>query len=468
MIGRADIEQRVREWGLREDVVEKDYVIGWLLWGIGSEATLGEMWAFKGGTSLKKCYIETYRFSEDLDFTILPGGPVAPVDVGPPLRLALDRVAEESGIDFSQQAPALHGHPSGKYTEGRVYYVGPRRTPRVASVKLDLSASEKIVRPTVQRPIAHPYPDALPGPGVVRCYCFEEVFAEKIRALGERGRPRDLYDVVNLYRREDQQAAAVAPEIRQVLIEKCQTKGVPVPTLASVQTTERLEETRSEWENMLRHQLPELPPFNDFWNVLPEIFAWLESTSTAPVLQSLQVAAEPVEPTWVPPATVSVWGGAVPLETVRFAAANHLCVELGYKGSRRIIEPYSLRRSRAGNLLLYAVRADNGEPRAYRVDRIESVRVTQRTFIPRYRIEFASTGGLHAPSLTTRRAVLSPSRARRSSSSGVIYIIECPYCQKRFRRSSTRDLNLNEHKTPGGHRCSGSGRRGYLVDTQLS
>ncbi len=69
MISRADIDQRVREWGLREDVIEKDYVIGWLLWGIGSDATLGEKWAFKGGTSLRKCYVETYRFSEDLDFT---------------------------------------------------------------------------------------------------------------------------------------------------------------------------------------------------------------------------------------------------------------------------------------------------------------------------------------------------------------------------------------------------------------
>ena len=27
-------------------------------------------WVFKGGTCLKKCYFETYRFSEDLDFTL--------------------------------------------------------------------------------------------------------------------------------------------------------------------------------------------------------------------------------------------------------------------------------------------------------------------------------------------------------------------------------------------------------------
>jgi len=37
----------------------------------------------QGGTCLKRCYIETYRFSEDLDFTVLPGGPFRPEDVEP-------------------------------------------------------------------------------------------------------------------------------------------------------------------------------------------------------------------------------------------------------------------------------------------------------------------------------------------------------------------------------------------------
>jgi hypothetical protein len=74
MIRRADIDDRVREWGLRADVVEKDYVLGWVLWGVGTEPVLSERWIFKGGTCLKKCYLETYRFSEDLDFTRATGG----------------------------------------------------------------------------------------------------------------------------------------------------------------------------------------------------------------------------------------------------------------------------------------------------------------------------------------------------------------------------------------------------------
>ena len=69
MIGRIDIEQRVREWNLRADIVEKDYVLGWLLWGIGTEPVFRETWAFKGGTCLQKVF-GLGRYSEDLDFTL--------------------------------------------------------------------------------------------------------------------------------------------------------------------------------------------------------------------------------------------------------------------------------------------------------------------------------------------------------------------------------------------------------------
>ena len=132
MITRLDIEERVREWGLREDVVEKDYVIGWVLWGIGTDEKLSADWAFKGGTSLKKCYLETYRFSEDLDFTVLPGGPIRAEDLSPIIQRVLERVYQESGIVFTDRPALLKSHPSGNYTEGRVYYRGPRNTPGVA------------------------------------------------------------------------------------------------------------------------------------------------------------------------------------------------------------------------------------------------------------------------------------------------------------------------------------------------
>lgn len=462
MISRIDIEERVREWDLREDVVEKDYVLGWLLWGIGSDPDLSEQWAFKGGTCLKKCYLETYRFSEDLDFTVLPGGPVNSDDVMPILERVLRRVGDESGINFAQRAPRLRTPAENRYTEGRVYYIGPRQSPMVASVKLDISGAEVIARPTVSRTIVHPYPDQLPAPGTVRCYAYEEVFAEKIRAMGERGRPRDLYDIVNLYRREDLRDKQSL--VHDVLEEKCRSKGVPVPTLASIEQAETRAELESEWTNMLGHQLPATPPFIAFWAELAQLFAWLEGRLTPVRPDRISVPSAGAEDTtWTPPRTVSIWGGRSSLESIRFAAANRLCVELGYQGSRRVIEPYSLRRSSAGNILLYAVRADSREPRAYRVDRIESVRVTDRSYTPVYSVELDTVNPAYAPPVA---APAGPRRAsrRRAGTGGTIYVIECPYCHKKFRRKKN-DTTLRPHKTPQGDRCYGRGR-GYLIDTQ--
>lgn len=58
------------ELQLQAHVVEKDYALGWFLAGISAHPVIGPRWVFKGGTCLKKCYFETYRFSEDLDFTL--------------------------------------------------------------------------------------------------------------------------------------------------------------------------------------------------------------------------------------------------------------------------------------------------------------------------------------------------------------------------------------------------------------
>ncbi len=70
MIEKQEISELARELSLDLHVVEKDYVLGWLLAGIAANPELSENWVFRGGTCLKKCYFETYRFSEDLDFTV--------------------------------------------------------------------------------------------------------------------------------------------------------------------------------------------------------------------------------------------------------------------------------------------------------------------------------------------------------------------------------------------------------------
>lgn len=59
MIAKQDILDRAGEWGLRPDIVEKDYALGWLLSAFASDPVTSKLWAFKGGTCLKKCYFET-------------------------------------------------------------------------------------------------------------------------------------------------------------------------------------------------------------------------------------------------------------------------------------------------------------------------------------------------------------------------------------------------------------------------
>jgi len=70
MIEKREILQMAQRMSLLPNVVEKDYVLGWVLAGIYAHDDLKDTWVFKGGTCLKKCFFETYRFSEDLDFTI--------------------------------------------------------------------------------------------------------------------------------------------------------------------------------------------------------------------------------------------------------------------------------------------------------------------------------------------------------------------------------------------------------------
>ena len=62
MIPVAEIRALQAEWQLRDDVVEKDYALGWLLTAIAEDSELKGRWVFKGGTALRKCYYETYRF----------------------------------------------------------------------------------------------------------------------------------------------------------------------------------------------------------------------------------------------------------------------------------------------------------------------------------------------------------------------------------------------------------------------
>lgn len=107
MIPKRDILLRAQEWKLRPEVVEKDYVLGWMLAAIAAHPIAGSAWVFKGGTCLKNCFFETFRFSEDLDFSLLPDAPYDEPDVLAILRDLAEIAEASSGVQCSRGGVSL-------------------------------------------------------------------------------------------------------------------------------------------------------------------------------------------------------------------------------------------------------------------------------------------------------------------------------------------------------------------------
>src|SRR5262245_14796787 len=164
MIGGEEIMRVAGDLGLRPEIVEKDYVLGWVLAGIFHDQVLSPVWIFKGGTCLKKCFFETYRFSEDLDFTITD-------------RTHLDQdflierfsqigqwIYDTTGIEIPSDMlrfDVWNTPSANRAGNGRISYRGPLMPggdlPRI---RLDLTTDEALAREPVMRLVGHPYTDA--------------------------------------------------------------------------------------------------------------------------------------------------------------------------------------------------------------------------------------------------------------------------------------------------------------------
>ena len=71
MIRPAEIQKKANKERVRDTQIEKDYILTWILSGVANNEVLSTALAFKGGTVLKKFYFKDYRYSEDLDFTLV-------------------------------------------------------------------------------------------------------------------------------------------------------------------------------------------------------------------------------------------------------------------------------------------------------------------------------------------------------------------------------------------------------------
>src|SRR3990172_9883461 len=97
MIPQAEISRTANREGMSDRVIEKDYCITWILLAL-ADSDLKDFLVFKGGTALKKIYFPDYRYSEDLDFTVIKE--VSPEDIITKLKNTLAELSKSQGFQF--------------------------------------------------------------------------------------------------------------------------------------------------------------------------------------------------------------------------------------------------------------------------------------------------------------------------------------------------------------------------------
>jgi predicted nucleotidyltransferase component of viral defense system len=144
---------------------------------------------------------------------------------------------------------------------------------RLPRLKIDITLDEPMVNDPIVKEVQHHYSDLLEINNHILAYSYEEIFAEKLRALVQRLRPRDLYDVIFLYRHKNNDLNKDL--IQKTIAKKCDIRSVSLPTAEIINNHTNRLLLESEWHVQLRHQLPELPAFNDFLNELGAILNWV-------------------------------------------------------------------------------------------------------------------------------------------------------------------------------------------------
>lgn len=157
---------------------EKDYFLAIVL-KILSSSELGNRLVFKGGTALNHLYLDQLRFSEDLDF-------------GTKGHIALDELKEVfSPYDFLEIKKASHSDYCLKID--RLKFIGPLQ--QANSLKLDFDLTQEIILPA--RRVS--YTNFFGLDMKVRSMALAEICAEKVRAMNERARYRDFYDLATVF-----------------------------------------------------------------------------------------------------------------------------------------------------------------------------------------------------------------------------------------------------------------------------
>lgn len=258
MITTGEINQIAKRQKVGDLSIEKDYVITWILWGVSQNSILYESLAFKGGTVLKKAYFKNYRFSEDLDFTILDEN-LSNEQVLNEFQKVLDFIMDESaGINLQINHDKNKEHKPTGSLKFFIDFVAPMGGAMGnKNLKVDVTRGEVLEFDITGRSIFCEYRD-IEDIFVVKCYTLGEVLIEKMTAVMGRTIPRDIYDLWYLFKYGGMDLADYNIEFES----KARNKGHD-PDKFREKLDNKVAVYKRDWQTSLGNQIKELPDFKD-------------------------------------------------------------------------------------------------------------------------------------------------------------------------------------------------------------
>ena len=287
---RTRLLEARRRLAIPWEVLERDYLLSWVLAGVSQVPALRDSLVFKGGTALRKCYFGDYRFSEDLDFSALEGVPQGEEMerlVREACKNAVKLLDEHAPVEIScQRYTEREPHPEGQEAFAiRARF--PWQSRLQTRVMVEVTMDERVLLPAERRQIIHDYGEPLDAE--VKVYSLEEIVAEKLRALLQqaelferrgwsRSRARDYYDLWRVLGTYGDQMDLAGFD--SILREKCAVRGVSFTGPDDFFHEAMLAYVEETWEQWLGPLVPGLPSFDIVVGELRPRVAGLISTNT--------------------------------------------------------------------------------------------------------------------------------------------------------------------------------------------
>lgn len=452
MIFREEIDEMAQRYDLSPANVQRDYIHGWLLWGIFSKSKLAGKLTLKGGNSLRKGYFENFRYSSDLDFSSEWAIHIEELETE--FHSICEVIQEKSGVVFALDKNIVREKrqidEEKKLFEVKLYFINfyGKKSQVNIKVKVDITEFDRLILPAQQRPLLHPYSDRNECVTSIMCVKLEETIGKKLRCILQRKHIADVFDIVfpveNEVEVSIQEVATVFFKVTVFGFSPSIAKGLFIDL--------PIDDSKEHWDKYIICAEESKIDFSQAKTQLSDFINTI-------------IPDEPEHDfsrTFFPSNT---------RKYILKAGQSMTLLRICYKGKERLIEPYSLKfkvtKDGRAREYFYAWKVSGASSppgiRCFLPANLTSIENTDIKFEPRFEVELRKAGGSEMYGRFSNRLASSRVSSSRRSGSGRNdrkYKFQCSRCDKVFLRKKNNP-KMRKHKDKDGYPCHG--RRGYRV-----